>query len=159
MTVTGIVETAGQTHQVTGSAWLDREWSSSALADDQVGWDWFALQLNDGRDIMFYRLRKRDGTIDPQSHAVIIEQDGSKRSLTLPEYSVDRWWSSPSGARYPTSGRLIFSADDYSDTIIVEPLLDNQELNLTVRYWEGAIKLSDINGQSLGKGYLELTGY
>ncbi len=159
MAATGIVETAGQTHQVTGTAWLDREWSSSALADDQVGWDWFALQLNDGREIMFYRLRKRDGTVDPQSHAVLIERDGSKRSLELPQYTVEQWWKSPSGARYPISGRLTFSAADYNDTIIVEPLLDNQELNLTVRYWEGAIKLSDINGLSLGKGYLELTGY
>ena len=159
MAITGIIETAGRAHQVTGTAWLDREWSSSALADDQVGWDWFALQLNDGRDIMFYRLRKRDGTIDPQSHAVIIDTDGSKRSLPLPEYIVERWWNSPSGARYPISGRLAFSTDDFSDTIIVEPLLDNQELNLTVRYWEGAIKLSDTEGQALGKGYLELTGY
>ena len=90
---------------------------------------------------------------------MIIDTDGSKRSLPLPEYIVERWWNSPSGARYPISGRLAFSTDDFSDTIIVEPLLDNQELNLTVRYWEGAIKLSDTEGQALGKGYLELTGY
>ena len=89
MQATGNVSVDGINHQVTGSAWLDREWSSSALADDQVGWDWFALQLNDGREIMFYQLRKSDGTTDPYSHAVEIDQQGVKKELKQSEIKLE----------------------------------------------------------------------
>ncbi len=60
---------------------MDREWSTSALGADQVGWDWFALQLSDGRDVMIYRLRRRDGSIDPFSAGTIVGADGLARPL------------------------------------------------------------------------------
>ena len=156
---TGTVAIDNQPSDVNGTAWLDREWSSSALADDQVGWDWFALQLDDGREIMFYQLRKNDGTSDPFSHAVEINKDGTKAEIPLQmlELDIDRWWRSKAGARYPISGTI--TRKDTDETIVYRPLIDDQELNLTVRYWEGAIKLTDKAGQSIGRGYLELTGY
>ena len=156
---TGTVVTENQTNDVNGSAWLDREWSSSALAEDQVGWDWFALQLDDGREIMFYQLRKNDGTADPFSHAVEIAKDGSKTEIPLDrlELDIERWWRSKAGARYPISGTI--TRKDTGEIIVYRPLIDDQELDLTVRYWEGAIKLSNAAGQSIGRGYLELTGY
>ncbi len=169
--VAGTIGRDGAQHKVAGSAWLDREWSSSALADDQTGWDWFALQLDDGTDIMVYHLRKQDGTIDPHSYAVAMDPNGVKTLLTLPELSIDRWWKSATGARYPVEGQLTFNSAKNTDTnttmnaaatprtIRFTPLIDNQELNLTVRYWEGAIRLSDESGSAIGQGYLELTGY
>lgn len=155
----GDVSVAGVNHRVTGSAWLDREWSSSALADDQVGWDWFALQLNDGREIMFYQLRKADGSTDPYSHAVEIDQLGVKTELPQNQISleVDDWWQSASGAKYPVGGRI--QRADNSETYFYRPLVRDQELDLTVRYWEGAIVLSNEAGEPIGHGYLELTGY
>lgn len=159
MRASGQVVANNQSHEVAGSAWLDREWSSSALADDQVGWDWFALQMDDGRDIMFYQLRKEDGTIDPYSHAVEIDKEGLKTDIAAENFklNIDRWWQSESGSRYPVSGTI--TRADTGETIVYRPLIDDQELDLTVRYWEGAIELSDATGQSIGRGYMELTGY
>ena len=155
----GNVSVAGATHQVTGSAWLDREWSSSALADDQVGWDWFALQLHDGREIMFYQLRKSDGSTDPFSHAVEIDPQGVKKELQQSDIKleVSSWWQSETGAKYPVGGKIQLS--DTNETLFYNPLIQNQELQLTVRYWEGAIVLTNESGDNIGQGYLELTGY
>ena len=153
----GQISVAGQSFDVSGSAWLDREWSSSALAADQVGWDWFALQLDDGRDIMFYQLRNSDGRADPHSHAVEIDQLGGRQAIPVPELKIDRWWRSPNGGNYPVAGRLLRT--DTGEVIVFEPLIENQELLLTVRYWEGAIRLRDESGEPIGRGYLELTGY
>lgn len=153
----GAIGIDNETYTVEGSAWLDREWSSSALASDQVGWDWFALQLDDGRDIMFYQLRKADGSADPYSHAVEIDKAGVKRTIPVPDLTVETWWQSPGGASYPVAGRLV--RRDTNEVIVFQPLIENQELLLTVRYWEGAIRLKNENGDRIGHGYLELTGY
>ena len=100
-----------------------------------------------------------------------MDPNGVKTLLTLPELSIDRWWKSATGARYPVEGQLTFNSAKNTDTnttmnaaatprtIRFTPLIDNQELNLTVRYWEGAIRLSDESGSAIGQGYLELTGY
>lgn len=153
----GQISVQSETYQVSGSAWLDREWSSSALADNQVGWDWFALQLNDGRDIMFYQLREKDGQASAYSSAVEIDAKGVKRHIEVPALEIERWWQSDSGGRYPVQGRLVLK--DTQEVIHFVPLIDHQELNLTVRYWEGAIVLLDSQGQQTGRGYMELTGY
>jgi len=159
LNVNGSIINAGATHEVTGTAWIDREWSSSVLADNQVGWDWFALQLNDGRDLMIYQLRQANGQTDTHSYAVEIDSAGNKKLIPNEQIDVvaDRWWKSPTGASYPVSGR-IYRADT-DETILYQPLIDNQELPLTVRYWEGAILLSDETNEPIGHGYLELTGY
>lgn len=159
MQASGQVVANDQSHAVNGTAWLDREWSSSALADDQVGWDWFALQMDDGRDIMFYQLRKDNGAVDPYSHAVEIDKEGLKTEIPSAHFklNIDRWWQSESGSRYPVSGTI--TRADTGEIIVYRPLIDDQELDLTVRYWEGAIVLTDESGQSIGRGYLELTGY
>ena len=157
LSAVGTIKSADQTYQVQGTAWIDREWSSSALASGQVGWDWFALQLDDGRDIMLYQLRKSDGSADPFSHAVEVDSQGNKREIPLPRIEISRWWQSPTGAKYPVAGKL--QRTDTDEVIVFTPLIDNQELLLTVRYWEGAIRLTDEAGIPTGRGYLELTGY
>ncbi len=153
----GEISTANDAYSVSGSAWLDREWSSSALAENQVGWDWFALQFDDGREVMFYQLRETDGSASEFSSAVEINQKGERQVIPAPQLVIDRWWESDSGASYPVEGRLIRA--DSNEIIKFSPLIDNQELNLTVRYWEGAIELFNEAGTAIGHGYLELTGY
>jgi predicted secreted hydrolase len=95
--VSGEITNLGESHSVTGSAWLDREWSSSVLADHQVGWDWFALQLTDGRDLMIYQLRDKAGRPDTHSYAVEIEIAGNKTIIPFRQIQLDieRWWQSP----------------------------------------------------------------
>jgi predicted secreted hydrolase len=150
----------GETSAVTGSSWLDREWSTSALGEDQTGWDWFSLQLEDGRDLMLYRLRQRGGGTDPHSAGSVIGADSHKTALGADDFALEplRWWSSPQGARYPVAWRLRVA--DAGLDLRVEALVDDQEMATGVRYWEGAVGVrSASSGEVLGRGYLEMTGY
>jgi predicted secreted hydrolase len=161
MKTSGTVRAGGETFTVSGLSWLDREWSTSALASDQAGWDWFALHLNDGRDLMYYRLRRRDGTTDPASGGTIIADDGSYRNVAADAVMLDTlsWWSSPAGgARYPSRWRLRIPAEGID--LVIVPRLPDQELFTTVRYWEGAVEVRSGAGKGIaGHGYVELTGY
>lgn len=155
----GSLQTDNSTHNVDGSAWFDREWSSSALGANQSGWDWFAIQLNDGRDIMLYQLRLNDGSRDDYSHAVEIDSAGNATEISIEniELEITRWWQSEFGNSYPVAG--VIRRKDTNETLVFEPLVDDQLLDLTVRYWEGAISLSNENNEAVGRGYMELTGY
>ena len=158
----GNITVEGEELPVQGEAWLDREWSSSALSPDQVGWDWFALQLSDGRDLMYYQLRLRDGTADPLSKGVLVERDGRTQPLTseMIELTVLERWESPMGGdSYPSRWRIAIPDEDIDLDVI--PLLSDQELDLTFRYWEGAVGVEGLAGGTPveGRGYVELTGY
>lgn len=157
----GRLQIAGETFEVSGLSWLDREWSSSALADDQQGWDWFALQLSDGSDLMFYSIRKTDGTQDEHSAGTWIARDGKVRHLGRDDVNItvtDKWVS-PEGGTYPSGWDIRSPPLDLA--LSVTPLISNQELFTTVRYWEGAVEVkgrrrgAPVNGY----GYVELTGY
>ncbi len=157
MPINGAVRVGNTTYQVSGLGWMDREWSTSALGADQVGWDWFALHLDDGRDLMFYRLRLRDGGIDPYSKGVLVSAEGAARRLSVDDVLVeplDEWTSPRSGATYPARWRLRVPAAAIDLTLT--PLLADQELPVTVVYWEGAVAIS---GSAGGSGYIEMTGY
>jgi predicted secreted hydrolase len=160
--VRGTLRIGAESEAVTGSAWLDREWSTSALGPSEVGWDWLGLQLGDGRALMLYRLRHRDGTIDPASAGTLISGRGEPRPLTSRDFQlkpVGEWQSPTTGARYPARWRI--SIPSAALELDVEPLLANQELDLAFRYWEGAVTLQGTAaGRPLdGVGYLEMTGY
>ncbi len=146
---------------VSGLSWLDREWSSSALGTDQKGWDWFALQLSDGTELMFYNLRKNDGSQDANSGGTWILANGTSRRITREEISIStsRTWMSPKGGTYPSAWDIRFPA--LGLTLNVTPIMDDQELFTTVRYWEGAVDVTGMrNGERItGRGYVELTGY
>ena len=161
METAGTVTTAGETVAVTGHSWLDREWSTSALGPDQTGWDWFALQLDDGRDVMFYRLRRRDGGTDPWSAGTFVAIDGSYRHLNRDDVKIDvlQWWRSPaSGIRYPSRWRLSIPSEHLD--LEITPRIPDQELRVAVRYWEGAVQVkSRAPGGTGGSGYVEMTGY
>lgn len=161
LATTGTIRFGAESFSVSGLSWLDREWSTSALEADQVGWDWFALQLDDGRDLMFYRLRRRDGTADPFSSGTLVAADGTSRHLARDDVhlAIADWWTSPaSGSRYPSRWRLQVPAAGLDLEIV--PLLAEQELLTSVRYWEGAVAVRGISPEAAGgSGYLEMTGY
>jgi predicted secreted hydrolase len=161
LAVSGQLEVPGWRGPVSGLAWLDREWSTSALAAEQVGWDWFALQLDDGSDLMLYQLRRRDGSPGPFSAGTLVRADGSSRHLSVQDFQVQvaGYWDSPLGGRYPALWNV--SVPDEALSLMVEPLLADQELHTVPRYWEGAVKVSGRRQDKEigGGGYVELTGY
>jgi len=155
----GTLRTPDGEHAVQGGSWLDREWSTSALEPDQAGWDWLALQLDDGRELMLYQLRARDGAPTPQSAGTLVEADGTSRRLALDDFtleSLDTWSSPRSGAVYPSRWRVLVPLAQLE--LDVRPVLADQELDLSFRYWEGAVDVRDADGP-VGRGYVELTGY
>jgi predicted secreted hydrolase len=162
LATTGTVSVNGQAFEVDGLSWLDREWSTSALSEGQAGWDWFALQLDDGREVMYYRLRLDDGGTDPFSAGVLVEADGTSARLSGADVVLEEtgtWRSPRSGASYPSGWRL--SIPGAGLALEIAPHLADQELNVTVRYWEGAVRVAgNAAGRPLtGNGYVELTGY
>ena len=141
---------------------MDRERSSSQLAPGQVGWDWFALQLADGRDLMLYVLRRADGSTDWRS-ATLIERDGAVRLLAADAWTVAArgTWQSPRGARYPSGWDVAVPGEGIR--VRVEPLVAGAENRSSVGggfgYWEGPVRLTGADGRPAGEGYVELTGY
>jgi predicted secreted hydrolase len=158
----GTVRVDGVSFPVEGNSWLDREWGTSSLEKGQVGWDWFALQLSDGRDLMFYRLRREDGGTDPFSAGTLVLPDGAVRPLSGDDVRIETlgYWKSPeSGSQYPSHWRMALPSEGLELEVV--PRLADQELRTAVRYWEGAV---GVRGTSRGEpvegdGYVELTGY
>lgn len=157
----GTLRAGDRAYAVTGLSWLDREWGSSALSSDQRGWDWFALQLSDGSELMFYNIRRNDNSADAHSAGTWIDPDGGSSHLRQEDVSVvviDTWESSRGGT-YPAGWTIDIPARSLS--LEVRPVLDDQELLTTVRYWEGAVDVEGKRGEQglTGRGYVELTGY
>ena len=158
----GTLHLGAQRYEVEGDSWMDHEFGTSALAPDQVGWDWFSLQLDDDSELMLFHIRTTTGAIDPFSSATVIRADGSARTLGRDDFSLlatDTWKSPKSGARYPAGWRLTVPSEDLDLTIA--PLTADQELVLSYVYWEGCIGLHGTNAgrEVRGHGYAELTGY
>jgi predicted secreted hydrolase len=158
----GTITVNGRNYRVTGESWMDREWSTSALTREQAGWDWFALQLDGQGELMFYRFRRKDGKPDLNSSGAWFQADRNKIPLSGQEVSLDilDYWKSPhSNITYPARWRL--SVPNRKLTLEIMPLINDQELNLRYRYWEGAVSVrGQLNGKAIkGKGYVELTGY
>lgn len=161
MRAEGSVAVGDRIFSVTGSAWLDREWSTSAMSKEQTGWDWFALQLDNGWDLMWYQLRRTDGTISRFSSGSLIDPNGHKENLTAHDVqlTVLKNWNSPNDIRYPSQWQLQIPAKKLDIHII--PRVVAQEWTGRFRYWEGAVYCRGNFGsdQVTGVGYAELTGY
>lgn len=163
----GLVRINGEQLEVSGSSWMDHEISSSQLAADQVGWDWVSIQLNDGREIMAYVLRRDDGSYEPASSFTWIDRQGNVEAVKLDqfEWRAGGFWTSPeSGARYPLAPKLS-AVDPETQTLRtfqIRPCFESQEVNGKVSdmaYWEGACEVLDESGTVIGNAYLELAGY
>ncbi|MBT8082529.1 MAG: carotenoid 1,2-hydratase [Gammaproteobacteria bacterium] len=157
----GMLTIGGDEYRVSGLSWLDREWSTSALAGDQVGWDWFALQLSDGTDLMLYNIRKRDGTADANSSGTLSAGDDEAAGLQRDDFDivVNSTWQSPQGGTYPSGWTVRVPERDLELNVV--PVIPDQELFTIVRYWEGAVDVTGTRGDERisGRGYVELTGY
>jgi predicted secreted hydrolase len=158
----GVVQVGETAYQVGGLSWMDHEWSTVSLADDQVGWDWFSIQLDDGGELMVFQLRQEDGRIDPFSSGAFIAPNGGARHLGRDEFEIrvdDEWRSPHTGATYPAGWTASVPALDL--TLEIEPQLADQELTVSYAYWEGAVRVEGQRaGQAVqGVGYVELTGY
>lgn len=144
---------------VRGGAWLDREWSTSALGAGQVGWDWFAMQLDDGRELMLYRMRREEGGSDPTSHGSLVAADGTVLHLGLADFVISetaaRWHSPATGRTWPVRWHIAVAGLD----LHLAPLREDQEHRGRLPYWEGAIEVRAAAGHLLGRGYQESTGY
>ncbi|MBO6576422.1 MAG: hypothetical protein JJ896_17045 [Rhodothermales bacterium] len=155
----GLMVVDGDSLAVSGFSWFDREWSTSLLSRDQAGWDWFALQLDDGYDLMYFRLRSDsldyvDGSlIDPSGRRQAFDAGSAVLEAT-------RFWTSPrSGARYPVAWRL--TAPEADIALEIESAQNDQELQTSIRYWEGMVRVGGTSrGRAVsGRGYVEMTGY
>ncbi|MGY6588874.1 MAG: lipocalin-like domain-containing protein [Wenzhouxiangella sp.] len=147
--------------EVDGLAWLDREWGSGQLADDVSGWDWFSLQLDDGRDLMVYRLRHPDGSATRFSAGALVSADGqTARILGHEDFRTTplRWWRDDQGIRWPLAWRIEL-ADEGIDWQ-VDAVFDQQRWTASVPYWEGMVTVREYQQpEIIGRGYMELSGY
>jgi predicted secreted hydrolase len=162
----GSVEFDSQSRSVRGQAWMDHEISSSQLGAGQAGWDWCCLQFNDGREIMAYRMRRKDGSQDNFSTLAWISAAGAVTHLPSTDFSMEtlRTWKSPvSRASYPVSIKLKTHELNSQQplALVLEPLAANQEITgpNSPSYWEGACRVRDAAGREIGSAFLELTGY
>ena len=164
LAVSGHLQLQGQRFEITpdsSRAWLDHEWSNAYLHPEAVGWDWLGMNLQDGSALMAFRIRRRDGStlwdggsFRTAQGALTTFQPGETR------FTPGRVWVSPSNqARYPVEWALETPMGRFA----VQAVLDNQELDSRQStgavYWEGLSRLLDAQGQLVGHGYLEMTGY
>ena len=146
---------------VTGTAWMDHEWFTHQLEPEQVGWDWFSVQLENNTEFMLFQIRHADGNIDPYSAGTYIDAGGRATHLKRADFQLQplEFWTSPAThARYPTRWRITIPS--LSVTLECAAALPNQELGAedaaSPPYWEGAVTYT---GSARGVGYLEMTGY
>jgi predicted secreted hydrolase len=156
----------GKREKVRGLTWMDHEFGSNQLREDQVGWDWFSLQLDNQTELMLYLIRKKDGSPDPYSSGTLVKADGTTRHLKLKDFQIeilDQWKSAKSGGNYPMKWKVMIPAEGVELEIV--PEFTDQELitnrSTRVTYWEGAVQIRGTVHRKpvAGLGYVEMTGY
>ncbi len=163
LSTAGALEVGQRKLRVTGESWLDREWATNQLSPEQVGWDWFSIQFDDGTELMLYQMRTRDGARDPNSSGTFIARDGTRQHLRHDDYTLTpqrSWTSKATGGRYPIAWQL--AVPKLGVQLQITTPLAGQELALQpVVYWEGLIDVEGtrIGAKVHGHGYMELTGY
>ena len=152
----------GEKIAVTGNTWMDHEFSTTVLGENAVGWDWFSIQLSDKREVMFFQIREKDGTIEPLSGGTLVEPNGQSPALARAQMNIqvlDKWTSPKSGGTYPASWTVTIPSANIQLTL--KPYIADQEMHISIVYWEGAVNVSGTsNGAGVkGNGYVEMTGY
>ncbi len=162
----GLLGDAHSQYKLDGIAWMDHEFFSAPPDNAIVGWDWFSIQLNDGEELMLYRLRQKSGEISKYSSGTYIDSRGTAHFLNNSEFSLvpgGNWKNPQSGTQYPLEWKI--SVPSLHLNLTETTRLKNQELlsrtTLTPAYWEGAVQYEGQlgNGPIRGLGYLEMTGY
>jgi predicted secreted hydrolase len=161
LATTGTVTLNNTLFSVKGKSWFDRELSTQGLAKNEAGWDWFALQLADGREIMLYLMRKKDGSIDRCSSGTLVDSEGNVRHLAKDDYRIEvlsSYTSKKTGIRYPAKWDITIPREKLH--LVVIPLLEDQEFTggqmRGNTYWEGTC---GGEGSAQGRAYVEMTGY
>jgi predicted secreted hydrolase len=160
------VRVGEKNYEVSGLSWFDHEFSTSSLGKNQVGWDWFCIQLENREEIMLYAMRDKSGAMDPVSEGTWVKADGTSERLLAGSFSIGKkgaWRSPRSGAVYPAGWHIVVPG--HRADLTVTPAMADQELHLTkmgaLDYWEGACaiqgRVADV--PVTGAGYTELTGY
>lgn len=166
LNTTGSIILNGQPFQVTGTSWMDHEFFTHELDRTLAGWDWFSIQLNNGDDLMLYRLRSRDGAPTGLSSGTYIPKAGPVRTLDASDFVLTpgrTWHSAATNADYPLN--WILRIPSLSLALDVTTPLQPQELvtrkKIGPSYWEGLVDYRGSLGSApiTGRGYLEMTGY
>jgi predicted secreted hydrolase len=165
MLTNGTIEVGGKSYAVDGTAWMDHEFFTGGMAPGESGWDWLSVQLADGTELMLYRLRHKDGSIDPYSSGSFVQKDGRSEFLSTRDFEMtpsgDDWTSEKTKATYPLRWRV--TVPRLQLQLEVTTPLRAQELTggFGPSYWEGAIDVQGTRGAApvKGVGYLEMTGY
>ena len=163
----GEIQLAGQTFKVAGTAWMDHEFFTHQLDEQQVGWDWISIQLQDDTELMLFNLRRKDGSIDPYSAGTFVDARGNSTHLRRDEFSLepagDTWISPTTHATYPLRWKI--SVPKFGIALECSTILRTQELTFSQgvlpAYWEGAVNFTGVKGgpRTSGVGYVEMTGY
>lgn len=165
MEASGNITFEGQTYNVSGLVWMDHEFGSSILSGDQIGWDWFSIQLDDKTELMVFSLRNRKGLFE-KPFGTLVTEEGKPVELSEKGIKIiptGTWKSPKTGTTYPSGWKIIVEGE--SIELSVSPLLQDQELSTSsstqVIYWEGAISVKGtVRGKQVsGRGYVELVGY
>lgn len=163
----GSIQVSGKSYQVVGVSWMDHEFFTHQMAADQVGWDWFSIQLDDNTELMLYRFRRKDGSIDPYSSGTYIDARGKTQHLYAADFTLtpekESWARADGSVRYPIHWKISIPSQGLE--LDATTPLPSQELTgesgLAPNYWEGAIALQGQKHKlpAVGVGYLEMTGY
>lgn len=165
MPASGKLKVAGKEYEVDGIAWMDHEFGSNQLEADQIGWDWYSIQLDDQTELMLYVMRLKNGKIDSNSSGTFVNKDGTSTQLPLSNYTIEKsasWKSPNTNATYPAKWHVSIAPLKLELDII--PQLAEQELASDhggISYWEGSCSVNGLSsGKPIkGKAYVELTGY
>jgi predicted secreted hydrolase len=167
LTAQGHIRVAGKTTDVTGLAWMDHEFFTHQLEGNQVGWDWFSVQLDDKTELMLFRIRRSDGSTDPYSAGSFVDEQGVTTQLRSTDFTLqplgETWTSKVTNAVYPIRWKI--AVPRLGIELEAKTQLPAQELTshtqISPNYWEGAVGFAGRKQHlSLaGNGYLEMTGY
>lgn len=167
LTASGEIILNNEKFSVSGLAWMDHEFFTQQLQSDQIGWDWLSIQLKDGTELMLFRLRRRDGSVDSYSSGTFIDVQGHSTHLRNEDFTLrpsgETWTSPANHATYPISWRI--DIPRLALDLQAQTRLPGQELAtnspFSPSYWEGAISFSGHRASQpiSGVGYLEMTGY
>lgn len=161
----GSLQVNGQTYQVEGTSWMDHEFFTGSMAPGETGWDWLSVQFNDGSELMLYRLRHQDGTIDPYSSGSYVDPQGKSRFLSLRDFSMKPegsvWVSPATKAAYPLRWRVAVPALHLAFDVTTPLRAQEMTGPFGPSYWEGAVEIAGTRAgaPARGVGYLEMAGY